>query len=151
MILISRVKMYQWAHQKDPSLQLFVNDYAIISNPGKQVEAIKSWFNSHSDPGQQGCGVCCFDPGPAGQGSAHPWHWSPSAHEQRWTGEAYTEQNRVKLLIVDIILTRFRSLLIRKPSLVSSTSWHRSTFQSGSPLSLNRLKTKKQDLNENLK
>jgi len=31
-----RVKMYQWAHQKDPSLQLFVNDYAIISNPGKQ-------------------------------------------------------------------------------------------------------------------
>ena len=37
--MISRVKMYQWAHQKDPSLQLFVNDYAIISNPGKQVEA----------------------------------------------------------------------------------------------------------------
>ena len=34
----SRVKMYKWAHQKDPSLQLFVNDYAIISNPGKQVE-----------------------------------------------------------------------------------------------------------------
>ena len=30
--------MYKWAHQKDPSLQLFVNDYAIISNPGKQVE-----------------------------------------------------------------------------------------------------------------
>ena len=29
--------MYQWAHKKDPSLQLFVNDYAIISNPGKQV------------------------------------------------------------------------------------------------------------------
>ena len=35
--LVSRIKMYQWAHQKDPSLQLFVNDYAIISNPGKQV------------------------------------------------------------------------------------------------------------------
>ena len=30
--------MYKWAHQRDPSLQLFVNDYAIISNPGKQVE-----------------------------------------------------------------------------------------------------------------
>ena len=32
--------MYKWAHQKDPSLQLFVNDYAIISNPGKQVKEL---------------------------------------------------------------------------------------------------------------
>ena len=37
--ILLRVKMYQWAHQKDPSLQLFVNDYSIISNPGAQVLA----------------------------------------------------------------------------------------------------------------
>ena len=49
--LVSRVKMYQWAHQKDPSLQLFVNDYAIISNPGKQVIVPTCII---SGPGKQG-------------------------------------------------------------------------------------------------
>ena len=43
--------MYKWAHQKDPSLQLFVNDYAIISNPGKQVIVPTCII---SGPGKQG-------------------------------------------------------------------------------------------------
>jgi len=52
-----RVKMYKWAHQRDPSLQLFVNDYAIISNPGKQGNKVAEYVALIRDLLDQGAPI----------------------------------------------------------------------------------------------